>query len=117
MKHRKHLPVVESLLFVIICIILQSCDVKHKNANQADLILYHANVYSVTGSPYENGGVVVLDGKIIDLGNSDEIIARWKGSGAELIDCNGAFLMPGFIEGHGHLSGLGHNLIQLDLLN
>lgn len=94
-----------------------SCTVENKKANKADLILYHAYVYPVQGPTLENGGVVVLDGKIVDIGNSDDITAQWEKSGAEMIDCKGAFLMPGFIEGHGHFSGLGHNLIQLDLLN
>ena len=34
-----------------------------------------------------------------------------------MIDAGGQFLMPGFIEGHGHIHGLGASLINLDLMN
>ena len=101
MKPRKHLSIILSLIFGIMCIIMQSCSVQHKEKNEADLILYHAYVYPVQGTPIEDGAIVILKGKIIDIGNSDEITNRLRDSGAEMIDCKGAFLMPGFIEGHG----------------
>lgn len=82
----------------------------------ADLILYNAYIYPVSGDPIANGAIVVSEGKIITLGSSAQILEDWKGRSRENRDCSGAFLMPGFIEGHGHFSGLGNNLMQLDLL-
>jgi predicted amidohydrolase YtcJ len=87
------------------------------NENQdADLILYHAYVYPVSSPAIENGAVVIRDGKILQVGNSDELMKIWGEHVHEKKDCEGKFLMPGIIEGHGHFSGLGMNLIQLDLL-
>ena len=83
----------------------------------ADMILHNAYVYPVINDPIENGAVVIHEGKIIDVGDSKSMLQKWESKKTELIDCEGAFLMPGFIEGHGHFSGLGYNLIQLDLLN
>ncbi|MBK9689200.1 MAG: amidohydrolase family protein [Saprospiraceae bacterium] len=34
-----------------------------------------------------------------------------------MIDARGHFVMPGFIEGHGHFSGLGFSLVNLNFLN
>lgn len=82
----------------------------------ADLILYNAYIYPVSGDPITNGAIVISEGKIITLGPSAQILEDWKGRSRETRDCSGAFLMPGFIEGHGHFSGLGNNLMQLDLL-
>ncbi len=82
----------------------------------ADLILYNAYIYPVSGDPIANGAIVIREGKIVTLGPSAEILEVWKGRSGEIRDCSGAFLMPGFIEGHGHFSGLGNNLMQLDLL-
>src|SRR5687768_6662474 len=106
MKPVKPLSIILSLIFGIICITMQSCSVQHKEKKEADLILYHAYVYPVQGAPIEDGAVVIQNGKIIEVGNSDEITNRLKNSGAEMADCKGAFLMPGFIEGHGHFNGL-----------
>jgi len=93
---------------------LYSCQANEKKT--AGMILHHAYVYPVKGDPIENGAVAIHEGKIIDIGKSDTILKKWESTGTELFDCDGAFLMPGFIEGHGHFSSLGYNLIQLDLL-
>lgn len=82
----------------------------------ADLMLYNAYLYPVKGSPIENGAVVIKDGKILQVGSTSGVADVWAGHVREKTDCHGAFLMPGFIEGHGHFSYLGYNLIQLDLL-
>lgn len=83
----------------------------------ADLVLYNAYVYPVSGDPIEQGAVVLKDGKILSIGTSEEILLHWKDHTKEKKDCGGSFLMPGIIEGHGHFSGLGNNLQHLDLLD
>ena len=95
-------------------LILFTCQPNEKKT--ADMILHHAYVYPVNGDPIEDGAVAIQAGKIIDVGASNAILKKWESKVTELIDCEGAFLMPGFIEGHGHFSSLGYNLIQLDLL-
>ncbi len=102
-------------MIILPCILfLFSCQTNKKLS--AEMILHNAYVYPVKGDPIENGAVAILEGKIIDVGKSDDILKKWKTPHEDLIDCKGAFLMPGFIEGHGHFSSLGYNLIQLDLL-
>ena len=39
-----------------------------------------------------------------------------KGKETKVIDANNAFVMPGWIEGHGHFSGLGKSLQNLNFL-
>jgi predicted amidohydrolase YtcJ len=98
--------------------LLSSCQMKKEpDAQQADLLLYNAYVYPVSADPIEHGAVVIRDGKIILVGSSDELLKDWEKHVKEKRDCRGAFLMPGFIEGHGHFSSLGMNLMHLDLLN
>lgn len=71
----------------------------------------------MTGDIIADGAVVIDAGRIVAIGSSNEILDRWNGDGVRTQDCRGKFLMPGFIEGHGHFSGLGYNLLQLDLLD
>ncbi|MDV7394480.1 hypothetical protein RZS08_24065, partial [Arthrospira platensis SPKY1] len=49
------------------------------------------------------------------VGSSEDIL-KLQGEGTETIDLEGRFAMPGFIEGHGHFSGLGFSLINLNFL-
>lgn len=84
--------------------------------SQADLVLHHANVYTVDKKKPTANAVAVQAGKIIFVG-SDEGVKRFIGKKTEVIDCQGQFLMPGFIEGHGHIHGLGSSLINLNLMH
>src|SRR6186997_1724492 len=104
-------------LWILALVSLHSCQMKKDDAQQADLLLYNAYVYPVSSDPINHGAVVIRDGKIILVGSSDEIVKDWDLHVSEKIDCHGSFLMPGFIEGHGHFSSLGKNLMHLDLLN
>ena len=54
-------------------------------------------------------------GRIVALG-SDPEIKRYIGQGTEAIDLAGMFAMPGFIEGHGHFTGVGQAQLQLNLM-
>jgi predicted amidohydrolase YtcJ len=105
------------LLLLLLSIALPGCKNENPQTDDgASLILHNAYVYPVTGEPIAVGAVAVRDGKIAAVGLSEEILNTWKNNSTELIDCQGQFLMPGFIEGHGHFHSLGKMLIQLDLL-
>ena len=63
----------------------------------------------------EAEAVAVRGHTIIAVG-TDEEIARYIGAGTEVIDLNGRLAIPGFIEGHGHFTGIGEKLLNLDLM-
>lgn len=104
--------------YIVLIQFLAGCQgSRSTDQESADLILYNAYVYPVSGEPIVQGAVVIKDGKILSIGTSEEILLHWKGHSKEIKDCGGSFLMPGIIEGHGHFSGLGNNLQHLDLLD
>jgi predicted amidohydrolase YtcJ len=107
------------LLAVLTAVLLSACQDRPAGAASGgpDLILHNARVYPVTSALIEDGAVVIDSGRIVAVGPSADILAQYGGEGIPRQDCGGAFLMPGFIEGHGHFSGLGYNIIQLDLLD
>ncbi len=101
----------------LLLVLFTSCSPRKKVVQfEADLILHNAFVYPVKGDPIEEGAIVIKDGKIVSLGTSSEILEKWSKVASEIIDCQDAFVMPGFIEGHGHFSSLGYNLIDVDLM-
>ena len=63
----------------------------------------------------EAEALAVLDGRILAVGNATDLAAH-VGDGTAVVDLDGAFAMPGFIEGHGHFLGIGALNVQLNLL-
>ena len=53
-------------------------------------------------------------GRILAVGDAEELIARYPG--ARRIDAGDATVVPGLIDAHAHLVGLGHALMQADLV-
>jgi cytosine/adenosine deaminase-related metal-dependent hydrolase len=72
----------------------------------ADLMVHGGPV--VTMNPvrqvWADGGVVVQDGAIVDIGPSDLLRARWQPN--QLVDVRGQVIAPGLVNAHVHLTGL-----------
>lgn len=101
------------LSIILLIVFLISC--KNNNQDAADLVLKNAQVYTVNKNQPNAEAVAIKDGKIIFTGSNEEI-KKYIGNKTEVIDCKGQFVMPGFIEGHGHIHGLGASLINLNLM-
>lgn len=83
--------------------------------NSLDLLITNADIYPVTSTEVEYDAIGVKDGKIVALGKSEDLKTAYANVVSEL-DAKGQFLMPGFIEGHGHYSGLGKSIQNLNFL-
>jgi len=83
--------------------------------SSTDLIIFNANVWTVDTDNPTVEAVAITDGKITQIGTSEEIL-KLKTTETKEIDAKGAFVMPGWIEGHGHFSGLGKSLQNLNFL-
>ncbi len=81
----------------------------------ADVIFINGNIYTVNDDEPAAEAIAVKDERIIKVGSNRAVEAH-KGASTEVIDFGGQFVMPGFIEGHGHFSGLGQSLINLNFL-
>jgi len=96
-----------------------SCNAATKSADTsetAELVINNAKVYTVNKNQPEAEAVAVKDGKIVFIGSNKDV-KNYIGEKTEVIDAKGQFVMPGFIEGHGHIHGLGASLINLNLMN
>lgn len=78
------------------------------------LIVHGARGYTPTSSGMRSfGGLIVVDGRIERLLAEDE--APPSITGAEVVDAGGKTLLPGLIDAHGHVLGLGQERIEADL--
>ncbi len=106
--------------FFILSLLLQLCFINCSRSQStlevADMILTHGKVYTVNKIRAYAEAIAIKDDRIIYVGNNVET-EKYKGEKTELIDCKGQFVMPGFIEGHGHIHSLGESLIGLNLMN
>ena len=82
----------------------------------ADLVLRGGVVATVDPALGNVEAIAVNGYQITAVGSNDEISA-YVGPETDVIELNGRFAMPGFIEGHGHYMGLGRSKQILDLRN
>lgn len=83
-------------------------------AQNADLILYNAKVFTAEpGQPLQQA-IAVAGGKVLQVG-SNEDIRKLAGSGSKQVDLGGKVLMPGFIDSHSHSIFGGLELISASL--
>ncbi|MCB0694000.1 MAG: amidohydrolase family protein, partial [Saprospiraceae bacterium] len=81
-----------------------------------DAIYYNGNIYTV--DPLQPGAqaMAIEDGRIIAIGGDEEILVLAEPS-TKLVNLQGRFVMPGFIDGHAHLVGVGEMQQQVQLLD
>ncbi len=99
------------ILFLSAASLLFSCSEKK---NQADLIIRGGKIYTVDEASPTAEAVAVKDDKIIFVGTEKEA-EKFKTDQTKIIDLQGKTMTPGFIEGHGHLLGLGFQELTLNL--
>ncbi|WP_237384468.1 amidohydrolase [Sulfidibacter corallicola] len=78
----------------------------------ADLVLRNGRIYTVDKSQPWVEALAVKDGIIVARG-SEADLKKWIGDGTRTLDLEGGFAMPGFIEGHAHLLGMGEARLNL----
>ena len=82
----------------------------------ATLVLTNGKVVTVEASPAEARAIAITGDRITAVG-SDAEIKRYIGAGTEVIDAGGQLVIPGFIESHGHFTGVGEAQLVLKLMN
>ncbi len=101
------------LILILSVFIITTCGGKEVK-NPADMVLTNGNIYTLDDSIPRAEALAIRDGKILSCGTNEEI-ENFVGDSTDVIDLNGKFVMPGFIESHAHFLGLGNLKQILDL--
>ena len=80
----------------------------------ADLVLKNGFIATVDPN-IGNVTAIAINDYLITVTGDDQKIDEFIGANTEVIDLDGRFVMPGFIEGHGHFMSLGRSKQILDL--
>jgi predicted amidohydrolase YtcJ len=83
-------------------------------AQPADLVLRNGKIVTMNPVAPTAQALAVRAGKITAVG-ADGAASQWIGPNTKVIDLHGMLAIPGFIEGHGHFTGVGEFRMGLDL--
>src|SRR4051812_13838992 len=84
------------------------------SAQRASLVIVNAHVVTVDSTKPEAQAIAVAGDRIIAVGTNAEI-RKLATNATKVMDVGGKLVIPGFIDGHGHYTGLGQSKLQLDL--
>lgn len=81
----------------------------------SDLILTNGDIVTLDDKRPSAQAVAVKGNKIIAVGKSKDILARWKSDGTEVVDLAGKTVVPGFVDAWGEMSRLGLHSVAAQL--
>lgn len=73
----------------------------------SDVILTNGDIITLDDKRPSAQAIAIKGTKIIAVGKSKDILARWKSEGTEVVDLAGKTVVPGFVQAWGELSRLG----------
>lgn len=104
-------PIMKKIFFLLLAISILSCA---PNKLSADLLIKNATIYTVDKDFSTANALVVKDGKILEIGLKPELELKYNIK--ETYDAKGNTVVPGLIDAHAHLYGLGLGLQNVDLV-
>lgn len=99
------------LSIFIICLSISGL----QKSKKADLVLMNGKIVTVDDAKPEVQALAVSGDRVIAIG-SDEEIKPYITQKTEVIDLEGKLAIPGFIDGHGHFTGLGRSKMVLNFM-
>ncbi len=87
-------------LLPVILMILTSC---HGDRASVDLIIQNAVIYTADSSFSIQSAMAISDGKIVEVG--DNVLINEKYHADSVLDAEGKFIYPGFVDAHCHFYG------------
>jgi hypothetical protein len=81
----------------------------------AELILHNGRIYTVDPSRPFVDAMVVRDGRVVFTG-PERLALNYKGAATRMVDLDGRTVIPGMIDAHAHMGGLGQALQVVDLV-
>src|SRR5262245_1901139 len=91
-----------------------ACGGREEPMRTASLVLTRGRIHTLDPAHPEASAIAILGDRILKTG-SDKEIAALMGPGTRKIDLQGKTVIPGLIDAHLHLAGIGEALENLDL--
>ncbi|HEY7473394.1 MAG TPA: amidohydrolase [Vicinamibacterales bacterium] len=106
-------------IFASVCFLVVALTVTSKyldgQVQPADLVLRGGRILTLDAAVPEAQALAARNGAIVAIGSNADV-DRFVGSSTQVIDLGGQLAIPGFIEGHGHFTGVGEGKMNLELM-
>jgi hypothetical protein len=103
-----------NLTFLALLVALFSCSEKDKAKEKADLMVYHATIYTVDSAFSIAEAMLIRDGRILATGDTASLLSEYDVK--ERMDAGGNYIYPGFMDAHAHFVGYGNSLRIVNLV-
>src|ERR1051325_7536749 len=84
-------------------------------AEKADLVLKNAVITTMNPAMPQASALAIRGDRIVRVG-SDKEVSVFIGPQTHVLDLNGNFVYPGFIDSHAHIRNLGSLHLQMDFI-
>lgn len=91
-------------LLIILIAMTNACSTPER----VDLIVKNAKIYTLSEDFVIAEAFAIKNGKFVAVGNTDEICSKFLAE--EIIDLDGQYVYPGFIDAHAHFFGYGQGI-------
>jgi len=105
---------ISNALVVFILSLLVACGDSEQTPKPPHQIYFNGQILTMDVDEPRVEAISVRDGVIESVGNESEVMLLVEDH-SELIDLEGATLMPGFVDAHGHFPGSGRTAFSADL--
>ena len=85
-----------------------------QKANQIDLLIFNAKVYTVDAKFSVESAIAVKNGRIVETGKSNALQKKYKPKTS--VNAEGKTIIPGIIDAHAHFMGYASGLMQANLV-
>jgi len=109
MKSNKNFYFNFFLVFLLI-----NCSKNETSCKLADVVLTNTTIYTLNKSAPVAKSLAILDDTLVFVG-SNELSKDYQCGEAKIIDLEGSFVYPGFVDSHAHLKGIGNRENSLNL--
>lgn len=103
---------ISTFIGMLLVMMLFSCNNKPKT-----MVFYNLNGYTLNqnGELIRFEAIAFQDGRFVEVGNTNSILEIFKD--ADKVDYQGKTLLPGLIDAHAHIFGLGEAMMSVNLLH
>ena len=103
------------LLLALVLAPIGTVSAQRSAAPSADLVVTNARIYTVDDARPVVAAMAIRNGSIVFTGSAREALAL-RGANTRVVDMGGRTIIPGMVDAHAHLLGLGQSLRNVDLV-
>ena len=100
--------------FILVIVLFVTGCSSEKTCIESDLVLINTKIYTANPNNLTAEALAIKNGKFVFIGTNTEA-QNFNCGESKLLDLEGSFVYPGFIDAHAHLKGIGYRELNLNL--